>query len=163
MLWRDYFYYLMRNHGAALFYSRGLKAVAPPWQIQPTVIRDWISGRTGEAFIDANMHELLASGYMSNRGRQNVASYLARDLGQHWRVGAEWFEAMLVDYDPASNYGNWTYNTGVGTDPREDRYFNPQSQAEKYDGGKQYRLAWADQGQIPVDPAALQVTVPADA
>lgn len=163
LLWRDYFYYLLRNHGSALFQSRGLKPVSPPWQIQPEVIRDWMTGRTGEAFIDANMHELLATGYMSNRGRQNVASYLARDLGQHWRVGAEWFETMLVDYDPASNYGNWTYNTGVGTDPREDRYFDPRAQAEKYDSEKRYRLGWADPGTAPVDPLALTVRVPADA
>jgi deoxyribodipyrimidine photo-lyase len=79
---------------------------------------------------------------MSNRGRQNVASYLARDLGLDWRLGAEHFESLLVDYDPASNYGNWTYAVGVGTDPRQDRYFDPERQAARYDPKGRYRKLW---------------------
>ncbi|EEC81120.1 hypothetical protein OsI_23997 [Oryza sativa Indica Group] len=62
--------------------------------------------------IDANMKELLATGFMSNRGRQIVCSFLVRDMGIDWRMGAEWFETCLLDYDPASNYGNWTYGAG---------------------------------------------------
>jgi deoxyribodipyrimidine photo-lyase len=79
----------------------------------------WRTGDTGRGFIDANMREIAAKGFMSNRGRQNVASFLARDLEVNWVMGAEYFESMLIDYDPASNYGNWTYTVGVGTDPRE--------------------------------------------
>lgn len=70
------------------------------------------------------MRELKSTGFMSNRGRQIVASFLVRDLGLDWRMGAEHFEAYLLDYDPCSNWGNWTYAAGVGSDPREDRYFN---------------------------------------
>jgi deoxyribodipyrimidine photo-lyase len=55
---------------------------------------------------------------------QIVCSCLVRDLGLDWRMGAEWFETCLLDYDPCSNYGNWTYGAGVGNDPREDRYFS---------------------------------------
>lgn len=70
---------------------------------------------------------------MSNRGRQNVASLLTKDLYYDWRLGAEWFEHLLVDYDPASNYGNWQYVAGVGNDPRASRQFNPIKQAKDYD------------------------------
>jgi deoxyribodipyrimidine photo-lyase len=70
---------------------------------------------------------------MSNRGRQNVASLLTKDLYYDWRLGAEWFEAQLIDYDPASNYGNWQYVAGVGNDPRSSRQFNPIKQAKDYD------------------------------
>ena len=63
-------------------------------------------------------------GWMSNRGRQNVASFLIKDLGLDWRLGAEWFESQLLDHDVCSNYGNWNYAAGIGNDPREGRKFN---------------------------------------
>lgn len=77
------------------------------------------------SFIDASMRELRFSGFQSNRSRQNVASFLTSDLIVDWRCGAEIFEEELVDYDTSSNWGNWQYGAGVGTDPRENRYFNP--------------------------------------
>ncbi|MDW8333084.1 MAG: FAD-binding domain-containing protein, partial [Bacteroidia bacterium] len=89
--------------------------------------------RTGFPLVDANMQELAATGYMSNRGRQNVASFLTKNLGIDWRMGAEWFESLLIDYDVASNYGNWNYCAGVGNDARGFRYFDPVKQAEQYD------------------------------
>ena len=72
-------------------------------------VNAWISGETGVPFIDANMRELNATGFMSNRGRQNVASFFVKKLQQDWRIGAEYFESMLLDYDVCSNYGNWMY------------------------------------------------------
>lgn len=66
----------------------------------------WARYETGVPMIDANMKELALTGFMSNRGRQNVASLLTKDLYYDWRLGAEWFESQLIDYDPASNYGN---------------------------------------------------------
>ena len=73
----------------------------------------WAEGRTGVPFVDANMRELRHSGWMSNRGRQNVASFLVKDLGLDWRLGAEWFESQLLDHDVCSNYGNWNYAAGM--------------------------------------------------
>ena len=70
---------------------------------------------------------------MSNRGRQNVASYLCNDLKTDWRYGAAYFEQQLIDYDVCSNWGNWAYLAGVGNDPRGKRYFNSEKQAEAYD------------------------------
>merc|ERR1712146_39383 len=73
----------------------------------PSALAKWKDGRTGARLVDANMRELSATGFMSNRGRQNVASYLIFDLGVDWRYGAAHFEELLLDYDPCSNWGNW--------------------------------------------------------
>jgi len=93
-------------------------------------------------FIDANMIELKLTGFMSNRGRQNVASYLCNDLKLNWRYGAAYFEQQLIDYDVCSNWGNWAYLAGVGNDPRGNRYFNIEKQAQDYDKDKEYRKLW---------------------
>jgi deoxyribodipyrimidine photo-lyase len=142
LTWRDYFNFLMRKYPRDSFRLHGPMRRRLDWTQDHDVFDAWREGRTGEPFIDANMKEIALTGYMSNRGRQNVASYLARDLGIDWRMGAQWFESLLIDYDPASNYGNWTYNTGVGTDPRLDRYFSPKRQAEKYDPKGEHRDLW---------------------
>ncbi|GKV37810.1 hypothetical protein SLEP1_g45789 [Rubroshorea leprosula] len=97
--------------------------------------------------IDANMKELSTTGFMSNRGRQIVCSFLVRDMGIDWRMGAEWFETCLLDYDPCSNYGNWTYGAGVGNDPREDRYFSIPKQAQTYDPEGEFVAYWLPQLQ----------------
>jgi hypothetical protein len=93
-------------------------------------------------FIDANMLELKHTGFMSNRGRQNVASYLCNDLKLDWRLGAAYFEQQLIDYDVCSNWGNWAYLAGVGNDPRGNRYFNIEKQASDYDKNGDYRNLW---------------------
>uniref|UniRef100_A0A2P2JXF5 Cryptochrome/DNA photolyase FAD-binding domain-containing protein n=1 Tax=Rhizophora mucronata TaxID=61149 RepID=A0A2P2JXF5_RHIMU len=93
------------------------------------------------------MKELATTGFMSNRGRQIVCSFLVRDMGIDWRMGAEWFETCLLDYDPCSNYGNWTYGAGVGNDLREDRYFNIPKQAQVYDPDGNYVAFWLPQLQ----------------
>lgn len=87
------------------------------------------------------MIELRKTGWMSNRGRQNVASYLAKETETDWRIGASYFEAMLIDYDVHSNYGNWNYLAGVGNDPR-DRKFNIALQTQNYDPHKVFRNLW---------------------
>ncbi len=107
----------------------------------------WAAGKTGVPFIDANMAELNATGWMSNRGRQNVASFLVRDLKINWQMGAEYFESQLLDYDPCSNYGNWNYVAGVGSDPREDRYFNILTQAKNYDPKGDFVRTWCPELQ----------------
>lgn len=144
LTWRDYFNLLLRKYDAELFKLQGPAGRYFEWSVEAERFLRWREGETGVPFIDANMRELAMTGYMSNRGRQNVASYLARDLGLDWRMGAEWFEFLLIDYDPASNWGNWTYNCGVGTDTRLDRYFSPQRQAEKYDRKGEYQRYWLE-------------------
>jgi deoxyribodipyrimidine photo-lyase len=82
---------------------------------------------------------------MSNRGRQVVASFLAKELKINWLWGAEYFESNLIDYDVCSNYGNWNYIAGVGCDPREDRVFNIQTQSLKYDADGSFVKFWLPQ------------------
>ena len=92
------------------------------------------------------MHNIPTSGAMSNRLRQNVASFLIKDMGLDWRFGAEWFESWLMDYDPASNYGNWCYIAGIGFDPQSgSRYFNIHKQAHTYDRNGEYVKLWLPQ------------------
>ena len=79
---------------------------------------------------------------MSNRGRQNVASFLCNDLKLDWRLGAAYFEQQLIDYDVCSNWGNWAYLAAVGNDPRDNRYFNIEKQSHTYDKSKEYRTLW---------------------
>jgi deoxyribodipyrimidine photo-lyase len=88
------------------------------------------------------MRELAATGFMSNRGRQNVASFLSKNLGIHWQMGAEWFESFLIDYDVCSNYGNWNYTAGVGNDARGFRYFNIPKQSRDYNPTGDYLRYW---------------------
>ena len=88
------------------------------------------------------MNELNSTGWMSNRGRQNVASYLIHDLNLPWVWGAGYFEAKLIDYDVSSNWGNWLYLSGQGTDPRS-RKFNVEKQAQDYDPNAEYRKKWS--------------------
>jgi deoxyribodipyrimidine photo-lyase len=92
------------------------------------------------------MKELAETGWMSNRGRQNVASFLTKDLEIDWRLGAEYFEMILIDYDVATNWINWQHIADVGgTDPREDRYFNVIKQAYDYDPNGEYVKLWLPQ------------------
>jgi len=102
----------------------------------------FVARRYGAQILNANMIELATTGWMSNRGRQNVASYLVHDLGQDWLAGAKHFEEHLIDYDPCSNYGNWMYLGGVGNDPRPNRAFNLEKQAEYYDPDETFRKLW---------------------
>ncbi|MBC9252923.1 DASH family cryptochrome [Pseudomonas alcaligenes] len=142
MLWRDFFRWTLVRHGSALFKAGGLKATERASMLLDQRFGEWCQGRTGMPLVDANMRELAATGFMSNRGRQVVASYLVNDLEQDWRYGAAWFEEHLLDYDPASNWGNWAYLAGVGSDPRHKRQFNALRQARQYDPDGAYVSLW---------------------
>jgi deoxyribodipyrimidine photo-lyase len=87
---------------------------------------------------------------MSNRGRQNVGSFLTKNLGIDWRMGAEYFESVLIDYDPCSNWGNWNYTAGVGNDARGFRFFNITKQSRDYDPQGDYARHWLPElAQVP--------------
>ncbi len=141
LIWRDYFKYVSLKHGDSIFHLGGILDKEYSWGNSEAAKMDWINGNTKEPFVNANMIELAKTGWMSNRGRQNVASYWAKELQQDWRIGASYFEAMLLDYDVHSNWGNWMYNSGVGNDPR-DRKFNIQRQADQYDPNGKFQNRW---------------------
>ncbi|MBC7691834.1 MAG: DASH family cryptochrome [Methylotenera sp.] len=142
LLWRDYFKFLSRKHGKLIFKETGLLTTPlRRGRADPEVFRNWCAGLTEDPFINANMRELNLTGRMSNRGRQNVASYLIHRLQLPWTWGAAYLEEQLIDYDPDLNWGNWLYLSGRGTDPRA-REFNPRRQAEMYDPGSLYQMKW---------------------
>jgi deoxyribodipyrimidine photo-lyase len=143
LLWREFFRFVARRYGAQIFKRNGIKDSNEKMTLgDPKTFHRWKEGRTSNAFVNANMIELASTGWMSNRGRQNVASYLVHDLGQDWLAGARHFEEHLIDYDPCSNYGNWMYLGGVGNDPRPNRAFNLEKQAEYYDPDETFRKLW---------------------
>ena len=143
LLWREFFRFVSRLNGPKLFWRSGIKEAGDiRTKGDPKTLQRWKEGRTANAFVNANMIELARTGWMSNRGRQNVASYLIHDLGQDWLAGAKHFENLLLDYDPCSNYGNWMYLAGVGNDPRPVRAFNLEKQAEYYDPDEKFRTLW---------------------
>jgi deoxyribodipyrimidine photo-lyase len=142
LLWRDFFRFICAKHGNKIFYLSGLQGLDLPWQQDWERFRLWQEGKTGYPLVDANMREIAATGYMSNRGRQNVASFLTKNLGINWQMGCEWFESLLIDYDVCSNWGNWNYNAGVGNDARGFRYFNIMKQSKDYDPQGNYLRHW---------------------
>lgn len=142
LLWRDYFKFIALQHCNEIFHKNGLQPYKNlEFQNNPQKLEQWISGKTQSEFVNANMIELQKTGFMSNRGRQNVASYFCKNLKLDWRIGAAYFEEMLIDYDVHSNYGNWLYLAGIGNDSR-DRNFNIEKQAEQYDSDKKFRNLW---------------------
>ena len=151
LLWRDYFRFIAAKHGDRLFHRTGLRGIDIPRQQDWERFTLWQTGNTGFPLVDANMRELAATGFMSNRGRQNVASFLTKNLGIDWRMGAEWFESRLLDYDPCSNWGNWNYLAGIGNDGRDSRMFNVVKQSRDYDPQGEYLKHWLPElANVPV-------------
>jgi len=141
LIWRDFFKYISLKHQNKIFKLGGILDKAYVWKDDQRLVDEWIHGKTKEPFVNANMIELKKTGWMSNRGRQNVASFFAKEQELDWRIGAAYFEMMLIDYDVHSNYGNWMYVAGVGNDPR-DRKFNIQLQAKRYDANQNFQKLW---------------------
>ncbi len=143
LLWRDYFRIMMRKYPSQFFLKKGLGKYPVNLHVKNDIkFEQWINGKTDNEFINSNMLELKYTGFMSNRGRQNVASYLCHNLKCDWRYGAAYFEEMLIDYDVSSNWCNWAYLAGVGNDPIKNRVFNPEKQAQQYDGDEAFRRLW---------------------
>ncbi len=143
LLWRDFFRLMGKKHGNLIFKIGGVqKKKMPQLKNNREIFDRWATGETGVPFVDANMNEINSTGWMSNRGRQNASSFLVKDLKINWVMGAEYFESLLLDYDPCSNWGNWNYVAGVGSDAREDRVFNILTQAKNYDPKGDFLKLW---------------------
>ncbi|MBD1390780.1 DASH family cryptochrome [Neiella sp. HB171785] len=146
LLWREYFHCYAKRYGNRIFQFRGLRDARPLTSFYPQRFRQWSQGQTQYPLVNACIKQLNATGYMSNRGRQIVASCLVNEMQVDWRYGAAYFEYQLVDYDPAVNWGNWQYIAGVGADPRGGRHFNIEKQQQQYDPDGDYIRRW--QGQV---------------
>jgi deoxyribodipyrimidine photo-lyase len=142
LLWREYFHWYLVKHQARLFAFSGVKQIPPPTSFNQARFTRWCEGMTDYPIVNACMAQLNQTGYMSNRGRQIVASCLVHELALDWRYGAAYFEQQLIDYDVASNWGNWQYLAGVGADPRGHRRFDLHKQTEIYDPQGTFRQKW---------------------
>lgn len=133
LLWREYFQWYAHSHKANLFKFNGINNSNPTTSFYPERFQKWCQGNTPYPIVNACMKQLNATGYMSNRGRQLVASCFVHELNLDWRYGAAYMEQQLIDYDVASNWGNWQYLAGVGADPRGHRRFDLVKQTQIYD------------------------------
>ena len=142
LLWREYFYWYALTHQQRLFWFKGIAQQPPTTSLNATRLEQWKTCTTSYPIVNACMKQLLQTGYMSNRGRQIVASCFIHELGLDWRYGATHFEQHLIDYDVASNWGNWQYLAGVGADPRGCRQFNLAKQTQQYDPSGSFIHKW---------------------
>ena len=143
ILWREYFQWSHFKEGSKTYKFKGLADNPPLTTFYPERFSKWCLGNTPYPLVNACMNELRVTGYLSNRGRQIVASCLVNELSVDWRYGAAWFEEQLIDYDAAVNWGNWQYIAGVGVDPRGGRHFNLEKQTALFDPDNSYQSKWA--------------------
>ena len=142
LLWREFFHWRAVIDGPSLFRQSGRSGRRLLTTFEPRQFARWCAGDTDYPIVNALMRQLVATGWMSNRGRQIAASCLINELGLDWRYGAAFFEQQLIDYDVGSNYGNWQYIAGVGSDPRGGRHFNLAKQAALYDPDETFTRKW---------------------
>lgn len=143
LLWRDYFRFMFKKYGRQFFSPEGFKDEAPELSPdQEALFEKWKNGHTGVPYIDAAMHKLNATGYISNYSRQIVASFLITNLKVDWTKGAAYFEEKLIDYSPASNWGNWAFIAGVANDTRDNRYFAGTKQADTLETESDFINTW---------------------
>jgi deoxyribodipyrimidine photo-lyase len=150
LIWREFYRYQLFHHPELMhteFQERFRGTIT--WIPKDEAIERfklWIQGKTGYPVVDAAMHQLGATGWMHNRARMIVASILTKNLGVDWRWGQEYFRAVLIDLDEASNNGGWQWGASVGADPKPIRIFNPYLQAKNYDASGAYVERWLSSG-----------------
>ncbi|WP_353137841.1 DASH family cryptochrome [Pseudopedobacter sp.] len=141
LLFRDFFRFMFKKHSTAYFVDT--EQIAPLTSEQAVLFNKWRNSETGVDLVDANMQELKHRGTMANKGRQTVASYLINELQLPWSYGAAYFEEMLLDYAPASNWGNWALLAGIGTPQKEiNPSFNLDKQIKDSDPKGDYIKVW---------------------
>lgn len=154
LLWREFAW-----HRRAVLTDMASENIRPEfdvfaWEDDPEALRAWQQGRTGVPLVDAGMRELWETGFMHNRVRMVTASFLVKNLLQHWTRGEQWFWDTLVDADEASNPFNWQWVAGTGDDAAPYfRIFNPYRQAQRFDPQNTYVNTWVpqeDQGAEPI-------------
>ena len=145
LLWRDFFHLVMKQSQEKLFLKSGIKEITYNFRNDKKMLDEFFSANTKVDLIDASINELKTTGWLSNRNRQIVASYFVKNLGLDWRYGAAFFESFLVDYNPASNYGNWAYQAHVGNDSSY-RIFDISKQTLMYNGDE-YITKWLEKSK----------------
>ncbi|MCC5979303.1 MAG: deoxyribodipyrimidine photo-lyase [Salinarimonas sp.] len=141
--WRDFSYQLLFSRGGLHTRNMNDQFDAMPWREDDSALRAWQEGRTGFPVVDAGMRQLWHQGYMHNRVRMIVASFLTKHLLIDWKAGESWFWDTLVDADPANNPAGWQWVAGSGADAQPYyRIFNPMTQGEKFDPQGDYVRQW---------------------
>ena len=139
LAWREFYTHVLWFHPHVVTenYKQYDNEIA--WENDPTLLAAWKNGETGYPIVDAGMRQLRAEGYMHNRVRMIVASFLTKDLLIDWRKGYAWFREKLVDHDTANDNGGWQWAASTGTDAQPYfRIFNPMTQGERYDADAEY-------------------------
>jgi len=152
LLWREYFYWYAEKYQDQMIFFSGIKERTPTTSFYPERFKKWCQGTTPFPIVNACMRQLNATGYMSNRGRQLVASCFVHELSLDWRYGAAYMEQQLLDFDLGSNWGNWQYLAGVGADPRGHRQFDLAKQTQTYDPKHEFINRWHEHyDNLPLD------------
>ena len=144
LIWREFYRHVLAANSALCLHKPFQAWTARiPWQRDESALEAWRQGRTGFPIVDAAMRQLLATGWMHNRLRMIVASFLAKDLLIDWRLGERWFMQQLIDGDFASNNGGWQWAASTGTDAQPYfRIFNPTTQGERFDPTGEFVRNW---------------------
>jgi deoxyribodipyrimidine photo-lyase len=143
LIWREFYNAILYHfpHVLETAFNPALRNI--PWRNAPDELSAWQQGLTGIPVVDACMRQLLEMGWIHNRGRMIVASFLVKDLLINWQEGEAWFMRHLVDGDPAANNGGWQWTAGVGTDAAPYfRIFNPILQSKKFDPHGRFIRRW---------------------
>jgi len=167
LIWREFYIHILFHFPEVRRHNFRLQKIA--WQNDPDEFLAWCEGRTGYPGVDAAMRQLVATGWMHNRARMIVASFLTKDLLIDWRWGERFFMQHLLDGDPAANNGGWQWTAGTGTDAAPYfRIFNPVSQSRKFDPEGEYIRRWLPElAQVPGEyinetwkmPIAMQLSI----
>jgi deoxyribodipyrimidine photo-lyase len=143
LIWREFYAAILYHYPEVLQQSFRSNLRSVEWDDDESGFQAWCNGGTGYPIVDAAMRQLVSTGWMHNRARMVVASFLVKDLLIDWRWGEEFFMQHLVDGDPAANNGGWQWTAGTGTDAAPYfRIFNPTSQGEKHDPEGAYVRSW---------------------
>ncbi|WP_316805806.1 DASH family cryptochrome [Pedobacter agri] len=144
LLWRDYFRFMFKKYGNTFFSPNGFGSQGlVDTENEQENFNKWKTGQTGFAVVDAVMTELNQTGFISNIARQTAALYLINNLEVSWVFGAAYFEEKLIDYNPASNWGNWANVAGVGNDQKSKSVFDLDKNIKNLDPKGNYALTWA--------------------
>ncbi len=158
LIWREFYKYLWFHRPELFSEPFQEKRLSVSWVSGAEAhgrFVAWMTGRTGYPLVDAAMMQLARTGWMHNRARMVVSSVLTKNLGVDWRWGQEYFRAMLIDLDEASNNGGWQWGASVGADPKPIRIFNPYLQAETHDADGAYQKKWLDAEYLKNPPKPI--------
>jgi deoxyribodipyrimidine photo-lyase len=153
LAWRDFYAHVLWHDPESARRATHRVYDAVPWRDDLAAVEAWTEGSTGYPVVDAAMRQLAATGWMHNRARMIVASFLTKDLLVNWRVGEAWFMRHLLDGDPASNNGGWQWAASTGTDAQPYfRVFDPVAQGRRFDPDGAYVRRWVPElAGVPVE------------